>query len=272
MKQPVSEQSHANVLQDIFREKTVMKKTPVTIETVRQILLALPGVEEGTSYGTLAFRVRKKLIVRLKEDNETLVVKCGDRDSLIASDPRVFFVTPHYQNYPYVLVNLAKVKLDTLRELLTDLWRSEASATQIKLYDSGQHQPPAIAPLANPPKPKAGDASYLKRVRAICLALPEVLEKEAWGAPTFRVGTGKMFAMYVNNHHGDGEIALWLNAPPGVQGLLVEAAPDKFFIPPYRGPLGWIGVRLDNTEDDEIATHVRAAYRMAAPKKLLARL
>ncbi|NOT59290.1 MAG: MmcQ/YjbR family DNA-binding protein [Acidobacteria bacterium] len=110
----------------------------------------------------------------------------------------------------------------------------------------------------------------MARARAICLALPEAKEKEAWGSPTFRVGEGKMFAMYVNNHHGDGEIALWLNAPPGAQGILAEAAPDKFFIPPYQGKFGWIGVRLDKTEDDEIATHVRAAYRMVAPKKLLA--
>ena len=249
-----------------------MKKTVVTYETVRQILLALPGTEEGTSYGTQAFRVRKKLIVRLKEDGETLVVKCDDRDPLIESDPQVFFVTPHYQNYPYVLVNLAKVKPTVLRELLEDLWRAEASAAHIKLYDSGTYKPPAIAPLANPPKAKADDKEFLARVRKICLALPEAVEKEAWGSPTFRVGKGKMFAMYVNNHHGDGEIALWLNAPPGVQGMLVEAAPDKFFIPPYQGPFGWIGVRLDKTEDDEIATHVRAAYRMVASKKLIATL
>ena len=249
-----------------------MKKSVVTYETVRQILLALPGVEEGTSYGTQAFRVRKKFLVRLREDGETLVVKCADRDPLMAADPQAFFVTKHYENYPSVLVNLAKVKLADLRALLIETWRDAASATQIKLYDSGTYTPPTIAPLAAPPKTKAGDKTFLARARAICLALPEAEEKEAWGSPTFRVGKGKMFAMYVNNHHGDGEIALWLNAPPGVQGLLVEAAPDKFFIPPYQGPFGWIGVRLDQTEDDEIATHMRAAYRMVAPKKLLTAL
>ncbi len=250
-----------------------MKKSSinlVTFETVRQILLALPGVEEGTSYGTQAFRLRKKFLVRLREDGETLVVKCADRDPLMASDPQAFFITKHYENYPSVLVNLTKVKLADLRALLEATWRDAASAAQIKLYDSGSHQPPAIAPLAEPLKTQADDKTFLARARAICLALPDAIEKEAWGSPTFRVGTGKMFAMYVNNHHGDGEIALWLNAPPGVQGMLVEAAPDKFFIPPYQGPFGWIGLRLDKTEDAEIATHVRAAYRMVAPKKLLA--
>ena len=252
-----------------------MKKpvvTPVvTFETVRQILLALPGVEEGTSFGTLAFRVRKKFLARVHDDGQTLVVKCADRDPLIASDPQAFFVTKHYENYPSVLVHLAKVKLTDLRALLEDTWRDAASATQIKLYDSGTYQPPTIAPLAEPPKTKADDKVFVARARAICMALPEVEEKEAWGSPTFRV-TGKMFAMYVNNHHGDGEIALWLKAPPGIQALLVEAAPDKFFIPPYQGPFGWIGVRLDKTDDDEIASHVRQAYQMVASKKLLARL
>lgn len=107
----------------------------------------------------------------------------------------------------------------------------------------------------------------IETVRQLILALPGVEEKEAWGSPTFRV-KGKMFAMYLNNHHGDGRIALWLKAPPGVQEMLVEAAPEKFFIPPYQGPFGWIGVHLNRCDEDEIASHVQQAYRMVAPKKL----
>jgi hypothetical protein len=99
------------------------------------------------------------------------------------------------------------------------------------------------------------------------LALPEVEEKEAWGAPTFRV-KGTMFAMYFSNHHGDGRIALWLKAPPGVQEMLVEAAPEKFFRTPYQGALGWFGVLLDRCDDAEIAAHVEQSYRLVAPKKL----
>ncbi|MBI1760283.1 MAG: MmcQ/YjbR family DNA-binding protein [Acidobacteria bacterium] len=112
---------------------------------------------------------------------------------------------------------------------------------------------------------------YLALARRLCLTLPEVEEQEAWGSPTFRV-KGKMFAMYLNNHHGDGHIALWLKAPPGVQAMLVEAAPEKFFIPQYQGPFGWIGVHLDRNREDEIASHIRQAYRMVAPKKLQALL
>ncbi len=113
----------------------------------------------------------------------------------------------------------------------------------------------------------------LKRVRDICLALPEASEKEAWGRPTFRIRGKKMFAMYMDNHHDDGRLALWVNAPPGEQDLLIEADPDGFFVPPYMGPSGWVGLRLDREVDwDEVADLVLESYRMAAPKKLIAML
>ena len=113
----------------------------------------------------------------------------------------------------------------------------------------------------------------LKRVREICLALPEASEKEAWGRPTFRIRGKKMFAMYMDNHHDDGRLALWVNAPPGEQDILVEADADRFFVPPYTGPSGWVGLRLDRYIDwDEVADLVRESYRMAAPRKLLAQL
>lgn len=108
----------------------------------------------------------------------------------------------------------------------------------------------------------------LERLRAICLALPETTEKIAWGAPTFRV-RGKMFAMFLDNHHGDGRVAMWCKAPPDVQGILVSADAQRFFVPPYVGHKGWIGVRLDVTVDwDEVADIVEDGYRMAAPKRL----
>jgi len=109
---------------------------------------------------------------------------------------------------------------------------------------------------------------HLTRARRICLALPEATEKEAWGAPTFRV-RDKLFAYYVNNHHNDGRIALWLKAPPGVQAQLVKADPEHFFVPPYVGPSGWIGLHLDRSDDATVTNCVREAYRLVAPKKLL---
>jgi len=87
-------------------------------------------------------------------------------------------------------------------------------------------------------------AQVLARIRRICLALPEATEKEAWGAPTFRV-RDRIFVMFVNNHHGDGRLAIWCNADRDVQVALVDADPRRFFVPPYVGPRGWVGIRLD---------------------------
>ena len=113
--------------------------------------------------------------------------------------------------------------------------------------------------------------THLERVRRICLGLPEAAEKEAWGAPTFRIRK-RLFAMYHDNHHGDGRIALWVNAPEGAQGMLVEAAPERIFVPPYMGPSGWIGLHLDRMDDAEVEVHVRQSYLLAAPKRLVKQL
>src|SRR6266705_1002238 len=114
--------------------------------------------------------------------------------------------------------------------------------------------------------------SPLPRLRKFALALPEAHEVEAWGEPTFRV-KNKIFAMYAhaNNHHGGGRNAVWCKAAAINQRLMVEAAPDRFFVPPYVGPSGWIGVWLDRKVDwKELADLLRDGYRMTAPKKLLA--
>ena len=112
----------------------------------------------------------------------------------------------------------------------------------------------------------------LTRLRKLCLVLPEAHEVEAWGEPTFRV-KNKLFAMYANagNHHGTGGHAVWLKAPPGNQALMVRTAPKRFFVPPYVGPSGWIGVRLDEDTDwDELRELLRDAWAMTAPKRLVA--
>lgn len=111
----------------------------------------------------------------------------------------------------------------------------------------------------------------IKRLRKICLALPEAFEKEAWGECTFRVTGGSMFAMTDNNHHDSGRIAVWIKAPPMVQEILVNADAKRFFIPPYVGPKGWVGVRLDYKVDwDELGEILKDGYLMSAPKKLRA--
>jgi hypothetical protein len=117
-------------------------------------------------------------------------------------------------------------------------------------------------------------ARPLTRLRKLCLALPEAHEVEAWGEPTFRV-RNKLFAMYADagNHHGDGRPAVWCKAAPTNQALMVSAAPKRFFVPPYVGPSGWVGVWLDRDVDwIELAELLRDAYRLVAPKRLRALL
>lgn len=109
-----------------------------------------------------------------------------------------------------------------------------------------------------------------ERLRAICLALPEVTERGEGDHSAFQV-RGKNFAYFLNNHHGDGRIALACKAPAGAQEILVGAEPRRFFVPAYLGPRGWIGVRLDGMVDwDEIGGFVVDAYRMTATKKQIA--
>jgi hypothetical protein len=109
----------------------------------------------------------------------------------------------------------------------------------------------------------------LKRLREICLALPETFEKEAWGECTFRVTGGSMFAMTDSHHHGSAHVAVWVKAEPMVQEILVHADAKRFFVPPYLGPKGWVGVRLDYKVDwDELRGMLEDAHLMSAPKRL----
>ena len=114
----------------------------------------------------------------------------------------------------------------------------------------------------------------LDRLRAICMAMPEVVERLSHGEPTFFIQGKKTFVMTVDDHHGDGNVGFWCAAPAGVQAELVAENPDHFFVPPYVGGRGWIGVRFDRPDTDwtEIAEIVDQAYPGVAPKKLLARL
>lgn len=116
-------------------------------------------------------------------------------------------------------------------------------------------------------------AGPLDRVRAACLALPEVVERPSHGAPSFFVRGTKTFVMFMDDHHGDGRLALWCAAPPGVQEEMVAEDPSRFFRPPYVGQRGWLGVRVDRRPDwAEVGEIIEQAYRVVAPKTLVAGL
>lgn len=114
-------------------------------------------------------------------------------------------------------------------------------------------------------------ARAIERLRRICLALPDVTEKMAWGEPTWRAG--RIFAQMDTHHHGAEHVAVWLPAPFGAQQALVAADPERCFVPPYVGPKGWIGVRIDRSPDwKTIESLVEDAYRMVAPPQSVAKL
>jgi len=120
--------------------------------------------------------------------------------------------------------------------------------------------------IAKKPKANKGE-EQIERVRRLCLALPGSWEKISHGEPTWFVGK-KVFAMFSNNHHNDGHVAVVLPAPIGVQQALIEASPRKYYKPPYVGGAGWIGVELPRVSDKALRLHIQEAWRLIAPSKL----
>ena len=114
-------------------------------------------------------------------------------------------------------------------------------------------------------------AGPLEKLRRLCLSFPEASERLSHAEPTWFVRGKKVFVTFSDHHHDD-RVSFWCAAPPGAQEAFTQSDPDRFFVPPYVGGRGWLGVRLDvpNIDWDEIAEIVEDAYRMVAPKKLVA--
>ena len=99
----------------------------------------------------------------------------------------------------------------------------------------------------------------------MCLSIPGTVEKISHGEPTFFTPK-RVFAMFANDHHNDGHIAVWLPAGPGVQEALIEEAPQVYFRPPYVGPAGWVGVEMSKIADDQLGSLVREAFNLIVQK------
>jgi hypothetical protein len=111
----------------------------MTFDDVRKFALAWPEVEDGTSYGTAALKVRKKLLARLKEDGDSLVmpgVPQDEREMLVESRPKLFYFTDHYRNYPIVLIRLPQARRTDVEPLLRRQWRALASKAAVREFDS----------------------------------------------------------------------------------------------------------------------------------------
>lgn len=107
-------------------------------------------------------------------------------------------------------------------------------------------------------------------MREICLGFPEVSERPSHGSPAWFIRGKKTLCMFVDDHHGDGRLAIWCPAFPGVQQELIDDEPERFFRPPYVGPSGWVGVRLEQVLDRAELTNLLAdSYRKVSPTKAL---
>lgn len=120
------------------KRKTARAKPGVSLATVRRLCLALPGAEEGTSYGTLAWKVKGKLFVRVHQNGEDVVVKVDfdERDFLMKGNPKAFHITDHYTNYEMMLVRLSAVRDAELRELIEASWRRSAPKRLLAAFDA----------------------------------------------------------------------------------------------------------------------------------------
>jgi hypothetical protein len=118
-----------------------------------------------------------------------------------------------------------------------------------------------------PRKRRSPAEVQLAKVRACCLALPDTTERPSHGAQTFFTKR-KVFVYFLDNHHGDGRLALWCAAPPGAQAMLVDSNPDHYFVPAYVGYRGWVGVRLDRDAAwPEIEAVIESAHACVRAKR-----
>jgi hypothetical protein len=138
-----------------------------------------------------------------------------------------------------------------------------SSARRTKPSGPPAHKPSIAERMATPPPySRALVTKQLARVRKLCTALPEAFEKISHGSPCFFVPRGGQFVAFLDNHHGDGRLALWCAAPAGAQAMLVDANPEVYFVPPYVGHRGWVGVRLDRDAPwPQIANVIEAAHQ-----------
>lgn len=120
------------------------------------------------------------------------------------------------------------------------------------------------------PAPKLDKGKQLARLRRVCTSIPGTIEKLSHGEPTF-FSPKRVFAMFADNHHGDGRVAVWLPAAAGVQAALIEEVPETYFRPPYVGVSGWVGVELSKVDDEQLGALIREAFRFIGLKAAASR-
>jgi hypothetical protein len=247
----------------------------IAYRRVREIALAFPAAEEKLSHGAPSFHVRGKMFLTFVDDHHgdgRVAVWCksaqDEQRRLVTADPRRFFVPPYVgvKGWLGMRVDGPDVDWIDLAILVEEGWRAVAPPRIAR----GEDLPPPKPVL--PPSPRVVTdpdvaRAALDRLAKTCLALPEAaLEGDARHA-TFRVRK-KVFAYFLDNHHGDGTIAACVRDEKPAISSLVREHPERFFLPAYMGARGWMGIRLTVGRVDwkDVARRVEASYRRVAPR------
>jgi hypothetical protein len=250
----------------------------VAYARVREVCLRFPAADEKLSHGSPSFHVRGKMFLHFVDDHHgdgNLAVWCKaapeDQRRLVASNPGRYFVPPYVgvKGWVGIRVDAARADWIDLAMLVEEAWRSVAPPR----IASGEEVPAKSrgAAVARVTTDAAVAQKALHRLTAICLALPETeCERESRHA-TFRVRK-KVFAYFLDNHHGDGAIAACVRGDDREHARLVKIEPERFYLPSYIGSRGYVGVRLDVPRVDwaDVTNRVAASYRLVAPKSLTA--
>ena len=248
-------------------------------EHVRQICLGFPAAEEKLSHGAPSFHVRGKMFLTFVDDHHgdgRVAVWCKstleEQRRLVASNPVRFYVPAYVGVKGWLGVRVDRADADwiELAILVEEGWRSVAPPRVLRGEDVPPPKPiPPASPRVTTDEKVARDA--LARLEAICLALPEAESDREARHASFRAKK-KVFAYFLDNHHGDGIIAACVKGDKRANAALVRGEPRRFFLPAYIGARGWVGVRLDTKRVDwkDVAKRVEASYAMVFPKKTVA--
>jgi uncharacterized protein YdhG (YjbR/CyaY superfamily) len=222
------------------------------LRSVRSVIRkALPAAEEVISYQIPAYRMNDRLVLYFAGWKQHYSL-------YPASEALVAAFTNELAHY---VVSKGTIRFPLSEPVPIRLIQRIA---KFRAKEVGERDRPKRARGAT----RGAKETQLERVRRICGGMPRVSEKLSHGAPAFFVEKDKgVFTMFVDNHHSDGHLAVWLPAPPGLQAALITDAPKSYFKPPYVGSSGWIGIELNRIDDEALAIHVREAWELAAPKK-----
>jgi hypothetical protein len=256
----------------------VPSASDVAYAHVREICLRFPAAEEKLSHGAPSFHVRGKMFLMFVDDHHEdgrVAVWCKaelpEQRRLVASNPARFFVPPYVgvKGWVGVIVDPARADWIELSILVEHGWSSIAPAKVLKEghVTSGKPLPPA-APRVTTDAKVARDA--LEKLTAICLALPGASREREARHASYRVGK-KVFAYFLDNHHGDGNVAACVKGDKREHARAIAKDPTSFYLPAYVGPRGYLGIRLQAKRVDwkDVTARVTAAYEIVAPKRLL---